>query len=131
MGEYMNPRRRAIQRTGNRDPAYQIKEADVLNAVLRWLALHRIPHWRVNSGGLKDSHGRLVCFGATGMSDIHAIGPAPEGKSIWIECKRLRGGVVSAAQNEFLDCVNRHGGIGIVVNSIESLEQQLKEVGVI
>jgi len=132
MGEHMNPTRTIIKkRSGNREPAFEIKEADVLNAVLRWLALHRIPHWRVNSGGLKDSHNRLVRFGAKGMSDIHAIGPSPDGKAIWIECKRPRGGVVSAAQKEFLDCINRHGGIGIVVNSIESLEQQLKEAGVI
>jgi len=128
----MNPTRRAIKkRSGNREPAFEIKEADVMNAVLKWLALHRIPHWRVNSGGLKDIHGRLVRFGAKGMSDIHAIGPAPEGKTIWIECKRPRGGVVSAAQKEFLDCVNRRGGIGIIVTSIESLEQQLREAEII
>jgi hypothetical protein len=131
MGNYMKPERRAIKRTGNRDPAFEVKEADVINAVAHWLAIHRIPHWRVNSGGLKDSHGRLVRFGAKGMADFYAIGPAPDGKSIWIECKRPRGGVVSAAQKEFLDCINRRGGIGIIVNSIESLEQQLKEAEVI
>jgi hypothetical protein len=39
--------------------------------------------------------------------------------------------VVSAAQQEFIDCINRHGGIGIVVSSVESLELQLKEAGVV
>jgi hypothetical protein len=61
------------------------------------------------------------------MSDIYALGPW--GKSIWIECKRPRGGIVSKAQKEFLECVNQHGGIGIVVSSIESLEMKLKEKG--
>jgi hypothetical protein len=125
----MNQNRYRKERDGI--PAFKAKEADVLRAVDQWLTLKRMPHWRVNSGGLKDSHGRLVRFGAKGMADFCAIGPAPEGKSIWIECKRPVGGVVSEAQQEFLDCINNRGGIGIVVNSIESLEQQLKEAEVI
>jgi hypothetical protein len=70
-----------------------------------------------------------VRFGAPGMSDFYAVGS--EGISIWIECKRPSGGVLSAAQKEFLDCINRNGGIGIVVDSIESLAIQLKEAEVI
>ena len=114
---------------GYQKAVFTIKEADVLKAVDRWLTLKKIPHWRINSGALKTERGRLVRFGAAGMSDFFAIGP--EGRAIWIECKRPQGGVVSAAQKEFIDCINRHGGIGIVVNSIESLELQLKEAGVI
>jgi hypothetical protein len=128
-GEYMNRERHRKEKTGI--PVFKVKEADVLRAVDQWLAVKRIPHWRVNSGGLKDSHGRLVRFGAKGMADFYAIGPAPEGKSIWIECKRPDGGVVSAAQREFLDCINRHSGVGIIVHSVEELEEQLKESGII
>jgi hypothetical protein len=129
-GGYMNPERRAIKRrSGNRELAFAVKEGDVINAVAAWLALRRMPHWRMNSGALKTQRGQLVRFGARGMSDFYAVGPA--GISIWIECKRPRGGVVSAAQKGFLDCINRSGGIGIVVNSIESLEEQLKEAGII
>jgi len=126
----MNTNRRAIKKnSGNREPLYTIQEGDVIKAVAGWLALHRIPHWRINSGALKSPRGRVVRFGAVGMSDFFAIGPWPEGKSIWIECKRPHGGVISAAQQEFLDCINRRGGIGIVVSSIESLEIQLKDAG--
>jgi hypothetical protein len=110
-------------------PVQSIGENSVLNMVKKYLSLRQIPHWRINSGALRDSHNRLVRFGVEGMSDIYAIGP--EGISIWIECKRPVGGRVSVAQREFLDCVNRNGGIGIVVTSIESLERQLKEAGVI
>jgi len=109
--------------------AFTPKEADVLKAVDHFLSIKKIPHWRINSGALKTERGHLVRFGAKGMSDFYAIGP--NGLSIWIECKRPKGGVLSAAQKEFLDCVNRHGGIGIVVSSVESLELQLKEYGVI
>ncbi|MDR1220353.1 MAG: VRR-NUC domain-containing protein [Treponema sp.] len=106
-----------------------VKENSVMSAVQQFLALRGIPHWRINSGGLQDAHGRMVRFGAKGMSDFYAIGPS--GISIWIECKRPVGGRLSEAQKEFLDTVNRSGGIGIVVNSVESLEQQLKGEGVI
>jgi len=130
MPNHMNPNRKAIKKnSGNRDPAYAIHEGDVMKAVDEWLTLHRIPHWRINSGALKNPRGQVVRFGVVGMSDFYAIGPAPEGKSIWIECKRPRRGVVSAAQQDFLDCINRRGGIGIVVSSVESLEIQLKEAG--
>jgi len=113
----------------SKNPLRMVKENPVNRMVSEWLAIHQIPHWRMNSGGLKDSHGRLVRFGVKGMSDFCAIGP--NGISIWIECKRPVGGRLSKPQKEFLDCVNRNGGIGIVVNSIESLEEQLKEAGVI
>jgi hypothetical protein len=106
-----------------------VKEFAVIRAVDEYLALKRIPHWRMNSGALETRRGGFVRFGATGMSDFYAIGPA--GISVWIECKRPEGGRLSAAQREFLDCVIRNGGIGIVVSSIESLELQLKEAGVI
>lgn len=62
-----------------------------------------------------------------GVSDIYAI---KDGVTFWIECKRPVGGVVSVDQRNFLDAMNRHGAVGIVVNSIESLEAQLKEAGV-
>jgi hypothetical protein len=106
-----------------------VRESSVLNAVMEYLSLKHIPHWRINSGATKTESGGFIRFGSKGMSDIYAIGPA--GISIWIECKRSKGGVLSAAQKEFLDCVNRNGGVGIVVSSIESLEIQLKEAGVL
>jgi hypothetical protein len=106
-----------------------VKEADVLNAVRHWLAARQIPFWRINSGGLPDKKGRYVRFGAAGMADIIAI--SPEGKFIAIECKRLHGGRLTDNQEDFLNIINAHGGIGIVVSSIESLELQLKEAGVI
>ncbi len=110
-------------------PIQKVGEKTVMNMVSQWLEINKIPHWRINSGALKTEHNRLVRFGAKGMSDYYAIGKS--GISIWIECKRPKGGRLSEAQKEFLDCINRNGGIGIVVNSVESLERQLKEAGVV
>jgi hypothetical protein len=112
-----------------RDPLKQVKEGAVIGAVHEYLSIKGIPHWRINSGALKNENGRPVRFGAAGMSDFYAIGP--DGVSVWIECKRPVGGRLSEDQKEFLDTINGSGGVGIVVNSVESLEQQLKGEGVI
>jgi hypothetical protein len=102
-----------------------VLEAGVIRAVDEYLAAMRVPHWRMNSGALKTERGGFIRFGSKGMADFYAIGPA--GISVWIECKRTEGGRLSEAQKEFLDCINRNNGIGIVVDSVESLESQLRE----
>jgi hypothetical protein len=108
-----------------------LKEADVIRAVKQWLSLHKIRHFRMNSGKLKNPSGRPVSFGETGMADLYAL---TKGVAIWIECKRPDGGVVSEEQHAFLDFINQEGcgnTIGIIVNSVESLEQQLKEAHIV
>jgi hypothetical protein len=125
----MDLNRKRKERSGI--PAFKVKEADVIRAVAQWLSIHRIPYLRMNSGALKSPRGQLVPFGRKGASDFLALGPPPEGKAIWIECKRPSGGILSAYQREFLDMVNRRGCIGIVVRSAEELEEQLKEAGMI
>jgi hypothetical protein len=111
------------------NPLKDIKEDSVLDAVKRYLEIKKLPYYRINSGALKTSRGQLVRFGAKGMSDFYVIGPA--GLSVWIECKRPVGGVLSKAQKDFLDVIKEHGGVGIVVKTVESLDRQLKEAGVI
>lgn len=111
----------------------QIKESTVLKQVEEWLYLHKIWHMRCNNSAGKAQSGMFMrsftCCGhaVAGVSDIYAI---KEGVSIWIECKRPVGGRLSEGQRKFLDAMNRNGAVGIVVNSIESLETQLKEAGV-
>jgi len=111
----------------------EIKESSVLKQVEEWLTLHRFWHMRCNNSAGKAQSGMFMrsftCNGhaVKGVSDIYAI---KDGVTFWIECKRPVGGVVSVDQRNFLDAMNRHGAVGIVVNSIESLEAQLKEAGV-
>ena len=93
-----------------------------------FLSLHRIYHWRNNSGAYKDKT-RFIRYGKTGSSDF--LGVCPDGRFLAVECKRPKGGVLTAAQREFLDAINRNGGLGIVVTSAEELNNQLKEAGVI
>lgn len=111
----------------------EIKESSVLKQVEEWLTLHRFWHMRCNNSAGKAQSGMFMrsftCNGhaVKGVSDIFAI---KDGVTFWIECKRPVGGVISVDQRNFLDAMNRHGAVGIVVNSIESLEAQLKEAGV-
>lgn len=111
----------------------EIKESSVLKQVEEWLTLHRFWHMRCNNSAGKAQSGMFMrsftCNGhaVKGVSDIYAI---KDGVTFWIECKRPVGGIVSVDQRNFLDAMNRHGAVGIVVNSIESLETQLKEAGV-
>lgn len=111
----------------------QIKEATILKQIEEWLYLHKIWHMRCNNSAGKAQSGMFMrsftCCGhaVAGVSDIYAI---KDGVSIWIECKRPVGGRLSDGQRNFLDEMNRNGAVGIVVNTIESLENQLKEAGV-
>jgi hypothetical protein len=109
-------------------PQPKITEGDVMRIVDGFLTMRRIYHWRNNSGAYKDK-ARFIRYGKTGSSDF--IGICPDGRFLAVECKRPNGGVLSAAQREFLDAVNRNGGVGIIASSVESLELQLKEAGVI
>ena len=112
----------------------KIREAEILRQVEEWLTLRRIWHMRCNNSAGKAQSGQFMrsfsCNGhaVNGVSDIYAV---KNGTSIWIECKRPVGGKVSEAQRNFLDAMNRNGAVGIVVNSIESLESQLKEAGIV
>jgi hypothetical protein len=127
MGEYMNRNRYRKEKDGA--SAFKVKEADVLRAVDQWLALRRIPHWRNNSGALKNAHGQLVRFGKKDSADITGIDPKT-GRRLEIECK-APGESLREGQRQFLDMINRCFGVWICVHSLEELEEQLKEAEVI
>lgn len=118
-------------------------EDEVVREIDDLLNLHRVFHWRNNSGGStiaqqvyadktkttkvwKHYH---VKFGKEGSSDF--LGECDDGRFLAIECKRPVGGIVSDLQKKFLDEINRRGGVGIVVTSAADCLAQLKEAGVI
>lgn len=126
-----------VRRTRTRernDIGRGVREAEVLRQVEEWLTVRHIWHMRCNNSAGKAQSGQFMrsfsCNGhaVNGVSDIYAV---KDGMSIWIECKRPSGGRVSEAQKNFLDAMNRNGAVGIVVNSVESLEAQLAEAGVV
>jgi hypothetical protein len=121
-----------------RRPSLHTPETAIQNSILQWLAWQRhrfgtdsVFAWRTNSGGMKVEDTtrtkgyRYVQFSsAKGMSDICAV---IAGRFWAIEVKSSTGRV-RPEQREFLAAINAAGGVGIVVRSVEELEERLKAV---
>ena len=102
------------------------REQDTVHAILTFLALHHIPAWHMRTGATKIG-GRFIRFGAVGMADI--IGILPErgvrgglsweqpGQFLAIEVKSGKG-IVTPAQQSFLDQVNAAGGKAFVARMV-------------
>lgn len=92
----------------------KILEKDVTRSVREYLKMMRIFHWKVWQGmGSKP-----------GVSDIIAL---DTGRAIFIEVKTPTG-KLSPKQEEFLFNVNYHGGIGVVVRSVDDMMMVLSMI---
>ena len=78
--------------------------------------------WRQNVGAA-TLPGRFIRYGAPGQSDVLAV-QRPSGRLIAVECKRP-GRKPTAAQQAFLDGVNRAGGIAILATCVDDVRQAL------
>lgn len=106
-----------------------MKEAAVLRDVKRTLDVLGILYIRNNSGAVQVRPGKFMSFGSPGSADIIAC--TRGGRFLAIECKAPKTGRMSELQRDWLDKVNTMGGIGIVVDSVKSLHEQLKEAEVV
>lgn len=104
------------------------KEGAVNNEVDDLLNLYGIFHWRNNTGSYKKK-GSFIRYGKPGSSDW--IGICPDGRFLAIESKRPVKSKTSDLQKQFLDRINKDGGVGIRVTSAADCLAQLKEAGVI
>jgi hypothetical protein len=97
----------------------QTPEREVKRVISDYLALRGHFIWWACSVGIpgRKTNGR---YQRNGVSDI--LGITKDGRMIAIEVKRPKGGVVSAEQKEFIDLVNKFGGIGLVAKSIEDVQ---------
>ena len=78
--------------------------------------------WRNNTGALKDRNGRIVKYGlCVGSSDLIGI---YKGRFLALELKR-KGKNPTPKQQNFIDVVNKAGGIAGVVRSVEDLKYLL------
>lgn len=96
-------------------------EAQVLNAVLALLRHHPAVSWvrRMNTGAAEFGE-QFVRFGFVGCSDIIGQLKARHGgRFLAVEVKREHGGVVSEAQQVFLDRVAADGGVAGAVRSAD------------
>lgn len=119
---------------GPRLPVAPSQETATVKAILQFLALHRIPAWRINTGAVKIER-RFLRFGAVGMSDIiglratHADSlmgkPVILGRFLAIEVKAAKG-KVTPAQQAFLDRVQAAGGKAFVARSVADVARELE-----
>lgn len=88
-------------------------------AILDYLELTGVFHWRNNSGAMRTEHGSFVRFGTAGSPDIIVVLP-PHGQILGIEVKDGRGSL-SAAQKAFRDALERVGGLYLVARSLDDV----------
>jgi hypothetical protein len=112
------------------------RESDVLSSCLRWLTYKGVWCWRQNQGAIPLPGGGFRKFvGMKGVSDILGIlpqkvevvgepGPITFGNLLAVETKR-RGEKLRPDQAEFLATVNKLGGVGVCVHSVDELEAAL------
>ena len=105
------------------------RESEILAAIKDYLDLKGIFHFRVNQIPVPLPGGGFRRFAGTpGVSDLIAV--FPKGRICCIEVKSARG-KESEAQEQFLEKIYALGGIAIVAHSVEELEADLREAGVI
>ena len=96
-----------------------LKEATVLRAVLEWLTVHKIFHFRVNTMGTPMSSGGFRPAPTVGIPDIIAV---VEGRFVGIEVKSTNG-KQSQRQKMFEGQCKKAGGEYFIVKSIDDLER--------
>lgn len=97
------------------------KESEIQKAILDYLTLRRVFHYRNNSGAFVDANKHFYRFGALGSPDIVAV---MKGQYVGIEVKR-QGGKQSDGQKEFQQQLEAAGGLYILAMSIDDVERNL------
>lgn len=94
-------------------------EATVVRAVVRALSEHRGPH---GEQAVTWNHSPA---GETGIPDRFAV---YRGRLLAIECKRARGGRLSAKQRWWLDRLAAAGAIALVVTDAGQVRAELRRI---
>jgi Holliday junction resolvase len=95
---------------------YQRVEHNIQSQVIEYLAYNGFKVWRNNVGAIRHDD-RIIRCGKVGSSDVFAV---KNGKFYSIEIKKPKG-KVTEAQKQWLEDVALHGGVALVVRSLEEL----------
>ena len=98
-----------------------MKESGTQKAILDYLALRHIFHYRNNSGAFKRDDGHFYRFGATGSPDIVCV---INGQYVGIEVKAPKG-KQSENQKAFQEELERAGGRYILAYSLDDVVNAL------
>ncbi len=88
-------------------------------AILEFLRLKKIFHWRNNTGAYKTQTGGFVRYGTPGSPDIMCI-LKPNGHSLGIEVKDVKG-YLNANQKDFKERLEAEGGTWITAKSVDDV----------
>ena len=103
-------------------------EKQIENAILDYLALLPGTYWKCNNVGLWDSNKKVYRQPGRhfrhGTSDILGIMGDGSGRLVAIEVKTKKGRL-SEYQKQFLEDINKHGGIGFVARSLDEVRERL------
>lgn len=102
-------------------PCPDLPEAEVLKQCIKWLKARRIFCDRHDCGS-GPGHAR---YGIKGAGDI--IGILRDGRHFEIECKKGKGGRLSAGQDCRKWSVRATNGLYLVVHGVNELEHYMKE----
>lgn len=94
-------------------------EKDTQRAILDYLALKGVFHWRNNTGTFKTERGGFYRFGAPGSPDIFAVMP-PSGQLLGIEVKDTKGRL-NENQVGFRERLERVGGRYVLARSLDDV----------
>lgn len=103
-----------------------MKESDTQKAILDYLAIKRIFHWRNNTGATKIGE-RFVRFGDKGSPDIFAVqiitfsGGITGGQVYGIEVKSDTNGKQSEEQHNWQEHFEEAGGVYILARSLDDV----------
>ena len=86
-------------------------------AVMQYLDIRGIFHYRNNSGAMRAAHGGYIRFGAKGSPDIVAV---LKGQYIGLEIKDIKG-KQSDSQKEFQTALENAGGVYMLVRDVDEV----------
>lgn len=92
-------------------------EKETQKAILEYLDVRGIFHYRQNSGAYKAAHGGFIRYGTKGAPDIVAVF---RGKYIGIEVKDIKGRL-NDNQKDFCKLLEAAGGIYMIARDIDDV----------
>jgi len=106
-----------------------LTEKQLQKSVIEYLKIHPKIAWseRFNVGAhllINENSRRFIRYSFKGCSDI--LGQLKDGRFLAVEVKSAKG-KVTECQQQFIDCVNTNGGLGVIVRSIDDINNALKK----
>ena len=118
-----------VKRSGTKDgsiathpvvPVLLLLEAEVLKKCLKWLKAHGVLCNRNNVGSGQVGTSGFYSFGIKNAGDI--VGLLPTGKHFEIECKRGKGGRLSAGQQKRMKDIRKNNGLYFIIHGVQELQ---------